>query len=153
MIDWIKRVLGAEQEDESSVPEEAQQHDVRIAACALFLEMANIDGEFSDTERKNVCTMLKQEHDLSEQQVAELAEAAEKELKEAIDLWHFTNLINKNYSEEEKIRVVELLWKLIYADGKLDQHEDYLIRKLAKLLGLTHKQLIEAKLKVLKQRP
>ena len=59
------------------------------------------------------------------------------------------DLISQNYTEVEKVRVVELLWKLIYSDGKLDQHEDYLVHRLASLLGLHHKQLIAAKLKAL----
>ena len=60
-----------------------------------------------------------------------------------------TNLINQNYSIEEKIRIIEMIWKLAYTDGKLDKHEDYLVHKLARLLRLTHKQLIEAKFKVI----
>ena len=64
-------------------------------------------------------------------------------------MWQFTDLISQNYTEAEKIRVVELLWKLIYSDGKLDQHEDYLVHRLSSLLGLHHKQLIAAKLKAL----
>jgi uncharacterized tellurite resistance protein B-like protein len=79
-----------------------------------------------------------------------LLEASNEELKGSIDLWQFTNLINHNYSIEEKIRVVEMVWNVVYADGKLDKHEDYLVHKLATLFRLTHKQLIEAKLKVKK---
>ena len=86
---------------------------------------------------------------MSDEVAAELTEAADKERKNSIDLWKFTNLINENYSEDEKIRVVELLWKLVYADGKLEQHEDYLIHKLATLLEIRHDQLIAAKLRVL----
>ena len=72
-----------------------------------------------------------------------------KELKGSIDLWQFTNLINQNYSLEEKIRIIEMVWKIAYADGKLDKHEDYFLHKLSNLLRLTQKQLIEAKLKIL----
>ncbi|MFQ5603463.1 MAG: TerB family tellurite resistance protein [bacterium] len=149
MLDWLKGVLGA---DENSAPGEAertQNHDVRIAACALFLEMAHIDGEFSNSERESIFAMFEQEYGLSERQMTELANVAERELKHSIDLWQFTHLINKNFSEEEKIQVIELLWKLIYADGRLDHHEDYLIHKLAQLLHIDHQQLIAAKLKIL----
>ena len=111
--------------------------------------MANIDGEFSDTERQHLTEMLKSEYGLSDEEVADLTAAAEQERKESISLWQFTDLVNQNYTEAEKIRVVELLWKLIYSDGKLDQHEDYLVHRLASLLGLHHKQLIAAKLKAL----
>jgi len=149
MIDWIKKVLAPAPEPEAEHAGNAQPHDIRIAACALFLEMANIDGEFSDTERQHLTEMLKSEYGLSNEEVADLTAAAERERKESISLWQFTDLVNQNYTEAEKIRVVELLWKLIYSDGKLDQHEDYLVHRLASLLGLHHKQLIAAKLKAL----
>jgi uncharacterized tellurite resistance protein B-like protein len=113
------------------------------------MEMAHIDGEFSDSEKEKIIQTLKEEHGLSEEAVAELLKAAKEELKGSIDLWQFTNLINQNYSLEEKIRIIEMVWQLAYTDGTLDKHEDYLLHKMANLLRLTHKQLIEAKLKVL----
>jgi uncharacterized tellurite resistance protein B-like protein len=66
-----------------------------------------------------------------------------------VDLWQFTKLINENYSNEEKIKIIEILWQIVYVDGKMDQHEHYLMNKLQNLLRLTHDQLITAKLKVL----
>ncbi|MCH8954823.1 TerB family tellurite resistance protein [candidate division KSB1 bacterium] len=149
MLDFINKVFGAADESVPKESNEVQAHDIRIATCALFLEMAQIDGEFSEKERKRILEILKEEYDLSEEVAVELTEAAEKERKDSIDLWKFTNLINENYSEAEKIRVVEFLWKLVYADGKLEQHEDYLIHKLATLLEIRHDQLIEVKLRVL----
>jgi uncharacterized tellurite resistance protein B-like protein len=69
-------------------------------------------------------------------------------LKNSNDLWRFASLINKNYSIEEKESIMEMIWRVAYADGHLDKHEDYLVHKMAKLLRLSHKQLIEAKLEV-----
>ncbi|MCH8126803.1 TerB family tellurite resistance protein [candidate division KSB1 bacterium] len=148
-MDFLKRIFETKTEERSSQTNEVKEQDIRIATCALFLEMVNIDGEFSDAERESIMSILKEEYDLSEEHALELSETANKELQGSIDLWRFTNLINENYSEEEKIRVVELLWKLLYADGKVDEHEDYLVRKLASLLRLSHKKLIEAKLRAL----
>ena len=149
MLDFINKVFGATSESDSKESNEVQTHDIRIATCALFLEMAQIDGEFSEKERERILGILKKEFDLSDEVAAELTEVAEKERQESIDLWKFTNMINENYSEDEKIRVVEFLWKLVYADGKLNQHEDYLIHKLATLLEIRHDQLIDAKMRVL----
>ena len=130
----------------------AREEDLRIATCALFLELANIDNEFSEEERDSILALLKAEYNLSEEHALELAQRAVDELKGSIDLWQFTNLINENYTEPEKMRVVELMWQIVYADGRLDKHEDYLVHKLAQLLRLKHKQLIAVKLKVLKAR-
>ena len=150
MIDIVKMFFSKSPETVSIEQKEAEPHDIRIATCALLLEIAKIDGEFSESERENIISILKRDYHLTDETVSELIEASEEELKGSIDLWQFTNLINQNYSLEEKIRIVEMVWKIAYADGKLDKHEDYFLHKLSNLLRLTHKQLIEAKLRVLK---
>ena len=142
MIDLIKKFFGpAEQAQERT-------HDIRIATCALLLEMANIDGEFSKLERERILSFVKEDYDLSDEQAQALIDTSHAELEGSVDLWQFTNLINKNYSMEEKIRIIEMIWRIAYADARLDKHEDYLVHKVARLLHLTNQQLIEAKLKV-----
>ena len=96
-----------------------------------------------------ILTILKDEYALSKEHAKILAEEAEKERKKRLDLWHFTELINQHFSQEKKIHVVEMLWKIIYVDGKLDGHEDYLVHTLANMLNLSHEDLIETKLRVL----
>jgi len=93
-------------------------------------------------------TILKNQYSLSDEDALALMDDAREEITKSIDLWQFTNMINQNYTEEEKIRVIETIWKVVYADGILEKHEDYLVHQLGKLLRLTHSQLIEAKLKV-----
>jgi uncharacterized tellurite resistance protein B-like protein len=75
--------------------------------------------------------------------------AAEAELEQSVDYWQFARLINANYSMDEKVAMIEMLWRIVFIDGRLDKHEDYLMHKLARLLRLHHKQLIDAKMKVL----
>jgi uncharacterized tellurite resistance protein B-like protein len=151
MIDVTKKFFGKTAKDSGADREEEKSHDIRVATCALFLEMANIDGEFSESEKENIICTLKENYDLSDEHAAALLEASNGELKGSIDLWQFTNRINQNYSMDEKLRIIETVWEIAYADRRLDKHEDYLVHKLAKLLRLTHKQLIDAKLKVIRQ--
>ena len=148
MIDLIKRFFNKKTEDTPADQGEDKPHDIRIATCALLLEMSKIDGEFSNSERESIISVLKRDYDLPDEYAAALIEAADEELKGSIDLWQFTNLINQNYSDEEKIRLIETVWRIAYTDGKLEKHEDYLVHKMTNLLRLSHKQLIEAKLKV-----
>jgi len=148
MIDLVKGLFAKTRGAGPADQGKTASHDIRLAVCALFLEMANIDGEFSGSERDHVISLLKRQYDLPDEHIPELMEASKKELKGSIDLWQFTNLINQNYSREEKIQIIEMVWGIVYADGRLDQHEDYLVHKLAKLLRLTQKDLIDAKLKV-----
>ena len=147
MIDLVKKFFSKRSQNDASHKRRQRTHDIRIATCALLLEMSNIDGEFSTLERESFIAILKKHFDVSDEHVTILLDASNEELKGSIDLWEFTNLINQNYSIEEKIQVVKMVWDVVYADGKLEKHEDYLIHKLAHLLRLTHKQLIEAKLK------
>jgi len=147
MLEFFKNVFSAPEARSDAAPR--TNEDIRVATCALFLELASIDNEFTDEERQKILSILRAEYDLSEQHALELANSAVEQLKGSIDVWQFTNQINENYNDEEKRRVVELLWRLVYVDGKLDAHEDYLMHKIAKLLRLQHKELIEIKLKVL----
>ncbi|MBI4831324.1 MAG: TerB family tellurite resistance protein [Candidatus Lindowbacteria bacterium] len=121
---------------------------VQIATCVLLLEIAYSDNHFTEGERGQIIDILKERFQLSSEQAAELIRAAQHERTESSDLWRFTNMIDSNYSREEKERVVESLWRVIYVDGRLDIHEDHLIHRLSKLLNLSHRQLIDAKKRV-----
>jgi uncharacterized tellurite resistance protein B-like protein len=145
-----KRIMGffSKETDDPCAARGPGLHDPKIAACALFLEMSAIDGEFAEDERALILSALQEHYGLAEEDAADLVESANRERQGSIDLWQFTNRINENYTVEEKLRVIEIVWEIAYADGLLNKHEDYLVHKLADLLRLTHQQLIEAKLNV-----
>lgn len=148
MIDLVKRFFRKATAGDGESPQIDTEHNIRVATCALFLEMGKIDKTFSKEEMAAVLSILKEKYGLSEENADALVAAADEELKESIDYWQFTNLINNNYTTEEKIEIIEMLWRIVYVDGKLDKYEDYLMHKLATLLRLSHKQLMDAKLKV-----
>ena len=147
MLEIVKKFFGKGGKEAGK--KENGGHDVRIAACALLIEMGKIDGEFSEEEQRHIVATLEKEYGLSDEHAKELLDNAHKELEGSIDLWRFSNLINRNYSHDEKNGIMEMVWRVVYADGKLDKHEDYLVRKMATLLRLSHKEMIDAKLKVL----
>jgi len=152
MLDIFKRLLGnAVADDEGSG--KPQDHDITVATCALLVEMARIDESFTDQETEIILQILKNTYGISEDHAAALMAEAEKELVESVDLWQFARLINENYSREEKIAIIEVLWQVVFVDGKMDQYEDYLMHKMVKLLRLSHKELIDAKLKILHGKP
>ena len=144
----LKKVLLKKVEIGKEPQEQAEAERLQAATCIILLEVAKSDDEFSSVEKATVEAILKKKFDISAEAVEELMEVASRERKESVDLWEFTNLINENYSKEEKKRIVESAWRVIYADEKLDSYEDYFVHKLAKLLQLDHSDLIEAKLKV-----
>ncbi len=146
MLENIKKFFIEKMEVSAPEPSRDSSRSVALATCALLLEMAYADDEFSEAEKNNILAIIKEHLDLNENDAGELIELAELERKESLDLWQFTNLINQTYSKEEKRKVVETLWFVIYTDGKVDKHEEYLMRKLTYLLNLEHKDMIEAKL-------
>jgi uncharacterized tellurite resistance protein B-like protein len=151
MIDIVKKFFSAQTTatGEAAGTGEEAHHDVLVATCALFLEMAEVDRIFDARECDEIIGLLKAQYGLSDEHAVELARLAHEEREGSHDLWRFTNLINTNYSQDEKIQVVELLWRLVYADGHLSEHEQYLVTKLRKMLRMTHREVIDAKLRVL----
>lgn len=147
MIDSIKKFFSEKIETSEQQPQVSSEHAVSIATCALLLEMAHADSEFSESEKKRIIGILKSAYQITAEEAKELISLSEDERNESTDLWQFTNLINQNYSHDEKIKVAETLWHVIYTDGKVDQHEEYLMRKLTYLLDLDHEEMIEAKFK------
>ncbi len=150
MLDMVKRFFGKITEGASKTVDQKTNHDIRVALCALLVEMARIDETFTQTEMETILSILKENYGLSQDYAEALIAEAEKELEQSVDLWQFSNLINENYSNEEKIEIIETLWRIVYVDGKMDRYEHYLMKKLKNLLRLSHDQLIEAKLKVLR---
>ena len=148
MMNIVKRFFAKQSADATT--RQATGHDIRVAVCALCIEIARIDHRFTQEELDILVALLQDKYDLSKAHIDELMEEANRELEESVDLWQFARLINENYSPAEKMDIMEMLWQIVFVDGKMDAHEHYLMGKLSSLLRLSHDQLIEAKLKVLK---
>jgi len=144
----LKKILLRTSKIDSVTQQQDEFERIQIATCIILLEVAKSDDEFSSIEKTTVTALLKKQFKLSIDAVEELIEIANQKRDESTDLWQFTNLVNRNYTKEEKIKIVEAVWKVIYADKKLDKYEDHFVHKLAKLLQLKHHELIDAKLKV-----
>jgi uncharacterized tellurite resistance protein B-like protein len=115
------------------------EHDVRIATCALLLEMARIDEKFTAEEMDTVLSIMKEKYGLSQEHADALVAEADRELEESVDLWQFARLINENYSIDEKIEIIETLWQMVYVDGKMDEYEHYLMNEVVSKPHLTPK--------------
>jgi len=149
MLDILKRFFSKTETEAAKNVDQATEHDVRVAACALFVEMARIDEKFTEAEMDTILSIVQDRYGLSREHADALVAEADKELDNSLDLWQFARLINENYSTDEKIEIIETLWQMVFVDGKMDRYEHYLMNKLKNLLRLSHDQLIAAKLKVL----
>jgi uncharacterized tellurite resistance protein B-like protein len=149
MIDILKRIFSPDTKNGKATDGPESDHDVIVAVCALFLEMGRIDETFTPQETEQVLALLKDKYGLSAEEVDALVAEADRELHNSVDLWQFARVINDRYRPEQKEKLIERLWRIVYVDGKMDRHEHYLMNKLGNLLRLSHKQMIDAKLKVL----
>lgn len=145
MLKRFAKILLAKPEAAAADPRER----VALATCAVLLEAAHADDDFSDAERAHIVDVLESRYQLSREEAEELLREANDVLAESHDLWRFTNAINEAYTPAQKIEVVEEAWRIFYSDGTLDGHEDHLAHKLRNLLNLDHRQMIDAKMKVL----
>ncbi|UCE22009.1 MAG: TerB family tellurite resistance protein [Candidatus Aminicenantes bacterium] len=144
----LKNMLTKKPEAVLELQEQDETERLQVATCIILLEVAKSDDEFSSIEKATLKAILKKKFEISAEAAEELMEIASKKREESIDLWQFTNLINQNYTKEEKMKIVESAWRVIYADEKLNGYEDHFVHKLAKLLQLDHSELIDAKLKI-----
>jgi uncharacterized tellurite resistance protein B-like protein len=120
-------------------------HTLRLAAAALLLEMTRMDQEIRPEEREAVAGAVRDHFGLEPEETRELIELADEERAASTDYFQFTALINRAYSPERKVDLVEALWRIAYADATLHRHEEHLVRKLADLLYVPHSAFIAAK--------
>lgn len=135
-----------------SEPQPRYQHDpLRLATAAILLDIAYADGSFSPAEGGDVTAFLASRFNLSEDDTKELIEAADEIRRKTVDHFALTHYIRKNSPLQERIEIVKTMWRLVYNDGTLTDYEGYLVRKLADLLGLEHRVMIDAKSAVLRE--
>ena len=128
-----------------------EQDPLHLATAAVLLEVAHADGEFSPAEDGNIGGYLGDAFALNNQAAQELLKAADELRTQTIDHFALTNFIRKNASLADRIEMVKTMWRIVYSDRKLTDYENYLVRKIADLLGLEHRVMIDAKVEVLRE--
>ena len=146
MIDRIKILLRGADPDGAGQTEPGAP---KLAAAALLVEAACMDGHFDGDERDAVCAALGAHFGLSESEADTLIEEAEAAHHEATDLHRFTRAINDRYDHADRLAVMEMLWEVVYADGRLHAYEANLIRRVGGLLHITDRERGEARKRVL----
>ncbi|MCK5662704.1 MAG: TerB family tellurite resistance protein [Thiotrichaceae bacterium] len=132
----------------STAEQNESQQQLQLATSALFIEMMLQDGKTQKIEKQAVVIAINTHFNISAQQLDELFMLAEDEIKHATDYYQFTQLINKSFSQTQKIQIIENLWTIAYADAHLDDMEEHMVRKIAELIHVPHMQFIKAKHKV-----
>jgi uncharacterized tellurite resistance protein B-like protein len=118
---------------------------VRLATAVLMVDVALVDSSFDETEFDRMLQLVKEHFGLGTQQAAELINDANAKADELVSVHEFTQLLHKHLSEDEKARIVSLLWQIAYADGELDKYEDSLVLKISDLLYVSRGRVMRLK--------
>lgn len=146
MLEAIRRfVQDRLRADSREVAGGTPPNQVQLAACALLLELAHADNEFSAEERYHIEDTLQRHFGLDDDSGAELIRLAETARSESLDHFQFTRVVAAEYTLAQKMVLAEVMWGVILADGHLTDHETHLVRKMASLMQLDPAHLAEAR--------
>jgi len=151
MISTIKNFFEKNIKPSSGGRDEVTEHALQTATAALLIEMMRADTEITEEEKRTVTNTIRSKFGLTGEETDALLQFAEKEIWDATGYFQFTSLINKGLTYSEKVKVIEHLWEVAFTDGILDKHEEHMVRKIAGLIHVSHKDFIDAKLRVKKK--
>ena len=129
----------------TTTDDDTPEKTIEFAAAVLMFEISRADSTIVPEERKVIDAALVNHFHLSQMEAQELLALAEREVDDSVSLYEFTRSINDRLSNKDRVKIVELLWQVAFADAVLDKYEEYFIRKIADLLYVSHKDYIRAK--------
>ena len=147
MIDRLLAILSG-----SETPDlEKSTDDLKFSVAALLIEAAHMDSNFDIDERATIERLLAEKFDLAPAAVRSLLEAAERKVQHSAQYFPFTREICKRLSAEERVEIIEMLWKVAYSDGIIDPYEDTLLRQIAGLIHVPDRERGLARQRALKE--
>lgn len=147
MLDRFRRLIGERLRPALEQRPDTDEHALRLAAATLLVEVARADYDVDPGELETVEDAVREAFGLEAEEAEALVAMARAEAEEATSLYQFTREINRRMDPGRKAALVELLWRVAFADGRLDRYEEHLIRRVADLIHLPHSEFIRAKLR------
>ena len=151
MAGFIRQFFSKYIESSPEAEDEVHEHSLHVATAALLLEMMRADGTASSEEIERISQSVKRRFGLSEEESSEILHLADHEISKSTGFYEFTSLLNKKLEYVQKVHIVEQLWEIAFADAMLSKYEEHIVRKIADLLYVSHKDFIDAKLRVKKR--
>ena len=124
----------------------------QLAATALLVHVVSLDGEPSAVEKRKLHSLIESRFKLDPGKADHLIAQATRAEGDAVDLYHFTSVIMRSVNEESRLRIIEMMWEMVYADGEVTEFEDNVLWRAADLLGVSSRDRIDLKRKVAEQR-
>ncbi len=150
MLKKLKNLFTQDLGDRNKTAESGSREDaLQLATAVLLVEMSRADYVMDKAQQQSIIELLSQCFELTENEANLLLEVAHEEADAAVSLHEFTRLLNERLSYEDRIHVVEMLWRVAAADDELHKYEDALVRKVADLLYVRHSDLVRSRHRVL----
>ncbi|MES2958637.1 MAG: TerB family tellurite resistance protein [Pseudomonadota bacterium] len=147
MLRNLKDLFGLLEPPPPSASERAVEHTLQLATAVMLIEVMRADAQFDNTERRAVIDALRAKFGLTDEEIDRLIELAGQAARRATDWFEFTSHINAHFDMAAKVRMVEYMWSVAYADGHLHDHERHTLWRLSDLLHVPHAAYINAKLR------
>lgn len=147
MLDSLRKLFSG-LAGEAATPRRFEETDYRLAATALLVHLMAVDGTIADAERSKLQSLVETRFSLSANDAAELVREATVMEGDSVDLYRFTSLIMRSVDEDGRLRIIEMMWELVFADGKVNEFEDNVIWRAADLLGISTRQRVELRRRV-----
>ena len=148
MIRRIQQFFAERIQSQVKAGQQSGEQAVRLATAALLIEVTRADFHVEQSERRAVISAVKQLFGLSHEETDDLVALAEEEVDSSVSLFQFTQLVDREFSQEQKATVIEMMWRVAFADLDKDHNEEYLVRKVADLLHVPHSTFIWTRHKV-----
>lgn len=143
MFKFLEKIL-----NEEADWKQIDERDLMVATAGLFLEMVYADFEIHPDEEKQLTDALSNLFDLTQEEINQLLNKAKQNRDQRQDIWQFASLLKDHLERDQRLQILTNLWRIVFADGRVDKYEDALMRKITNLLGLDHSEMIETKLRV-----
>jgi uncharacterized tellurite resistance protein B-like protein len=144
MIDRLKQFF-APSED---APEKPDAHQLTVAATALMVQLSRIDSDQDDAELKTIVDCAVSSRQVTREEAEDILADALNQADDATSLYEFTGQLNEHLDQQQKQALLESIWRVAFADGRIDKYEAHLIRRMADLLHLNHREYIQARHRV-----
>lgn len=143
LIDQVVNVIATP--ERGDVSEQEREDALRLATAVLMIDVARADHEFDESEFDRILELVRAHFKLDPEAAAQLVVAANERSDEAVSAYEFTQLLHEHLDEDEKARIVALLWQIAYADGRLDKYEDAFVLKISDLLYVSRGRVMRLK--------
>ncbi len=146
-MNFFKKIFQTEESDDPTIDDKTSTK----ACVALLLETSMADEILDESELMALKNTLQKDFQINEDEIDELIDLAKENVEDSTSLYEFTRDINDNFDSAERVKLIESMWKIAYADGNIDKYEEHIIRKVSNLIYVAHSDFIKAKLSAKKQ--